>query len=94
MRKASYDYHRKGLDIMHNEPELGIIVIVNCLSMVESVEKIYPRSMAVQMFTDAKIQELLDVLAAGATGQKKKAYNIMVGVDPYRAEQYLPLNKV
>lgn len=93
LRKAAYAYHMKGLDAMSSEPEKGIIMVINSLSMAERVESIYPNSMAVQMFTDAKIQEILDVLAASALGQKKKAYNIMVKIDPFRAEKYEPLNR-
>jgi len=94
MRKASYDYHRQGLDIMSTEPEKGLVMILNSLTNVERVEDVYPNSMAVQMFTDAKIQEVIDIMAAGALGQKKKAYNIMVKIDPYRAERYESLNKL
>jgi len=93
MRKASYDYHLRGLDVMHSDPEQGLLMILNSLANIERVEDIFPNSMAVQMFTDAKMQEVVDVLAAGASGQKKKAYKIMVKIDPYRADRYEVLNR-
>ncbi len=94
LRKASYIYHLKGLDVMSSEPEKGLIMILNSLGLAENVEDIYPNSMAIQMFTDAKINEILEIIPGGAMGQKKKAYNIMVKIDPYRTKQYEPLNKL
>jgi len=79
---------------MSSEPEKGLIMILNSLGLAENVEDIYPNSMAIQMFTDAKINEILEIIPGGAMGQKKKAYNIMVKIDPYRTKQYEPLNKL
>ncbi len=93
VRQSMYEYHRKGLDIMHNDPDKGTVVMINALTNLEQVNEIYPNSQIIQMFTDSKKEELVEVLRASASGQRSKAYKIMVKLDPYRAEDYQVLEK-
>lgn len=93
VRQSMYEYHRQGLDIMHDDPEKGIVVILNSLTNLEQVNNVFPNSQIIRMFTDAKKDEVVEVMKAGATGQKNRTYKIMSKLDPFRADQYQILNK-
>ncbi len=93
VRQSMYEYHRLGLDIMHDDPEKGIVIILNTLTNLEQVNNIFPNSQILRMFTDAKKDEVVEIMKAGATGQRNRAYKIMTKLDPFRADAYQVLNK-
>ncbi len=92
-RKAIYDYHRLGLDQMHNDPTVGKGSIVDALKEVEQVSNEYVNSMIVQMFANAKAQELNDIFAVADRNQKNEVYRIMTGIDPANRNKYIPIRR-
>jgi len=92
-RKAIYDYHRLGLDLMHKDPQLGKGSIVDALKEVEQVSNDYVNSMIVQMFANAKAQELNDIFALADRNQKNEVYRIMTGIDPANRNKYIPIRR-
>ncbi len=92
-RKALYDYHRQGLDLMHKDPTTGKGGIVTALKGVEQVSNDFVNSMIVQMFANAKAQELTDIFAVADRNQKNEVYRIMTGIDPANRNKYLPIRR-
>ncbi|NND05693.1 MAG: DUF4835 family protein [Saprospiraceae bacterium] len=92
-RKALYEYHRKGIDVMHRDVEGGKNVLVSALKDVQTVNKDYPNSMIVQMFANAKAQEVADIFAVGARPQKNEVYQIMTSIDPANRNKYIPIRR-
>jgi len=92
-RKALYDYHRKGLDIMYQDPEESKIAIVEALRNVSTVYNDYPNAMIVQMFANAKAQEITDIFTIAARDQKNEVYRIMTGIDPSNRNKYTPIRR-
>jgi len=64
-RKASYTYHRKGLDVMSTNSIEGKQEIIEALSLLERVARNKPNSTIVQNFMDAKQDEIVDIFSAG-----------------------------
>ncbi len=93
MRQMSYDYHRQGLDIMHQDQNKALAVMTSALTSVDRVNKAYPNSLIVQMFTDAKNEELIEVFRGASEGQKAKVQDILISVDPSRADRYYNISK-
>ena len=60
-RSAMYDYHRQGLDIMSDDPNTGRAVILQSLEVVSNVNRLQPQSMLVQMFANAKANEVIEI---------------------------------
>ncbi|MBK7406639.1 MAG: DUF4835 family protein [Saprospirales bacterium] len=69
-RQAYYDYHRQALDIMHKDIISGRILMVQAIEDVVQVNQTYPNAMIVQMFTNAKSNEILEVFKQGTATKK------------------------
>ncbi|MBP7821619.1 MAG: DUF4835 family protein [Saprospiraceae bacterium] len=87
-REALYTYHRKGLDVMSKDVIAGRASITKALEDIERVNKSYPSSMILQMFTNAKSEELIEIFKGGDSNQRTRFYQIMSKVDPAGASKY------
>lgn len=92
-REAFYEYHRLGMDGMYEDADRARAIILSTLNTVAEINKNYPNSMIVQMFTDAKKEEIVEIFAVSNIGEKKRVYDIMVKLDPARTDQYVKLKK-
>ena len=92
-RRLYYEYHRLGLDELYKDPARQRAVISSALVGLQDVINDYPSSMILQMFSDSKNQELVDIFSVADRGQKKKVYDIMIQCDPSRAENYKSLSR-
>lgn len=92
-RESMYIYHRKGLDIMYDDPGKGKAVVLSSLKAIQKANNSYPNSMIIQMFSDSKHDEVLEIFLAGDRAEKAIVYDIMVEVDPYRTATFVPLRK-
>lgn len=90
-RKAYYEYHRRGLDVMSKDSEKGKLVLLSSLKVCSDVNKTYPNSMILQMFTDSKKQEVLDIFVPAKRGDRLKVYNIMTTISPSQVSEYTDL---
>ncbi len=95
MRTAFFDYHRKGLDKMHEDPELGRAQILLALQKVEKVSKANPNSMAITVFSNTKSDEIYDIFNyfRVPSSEKTKVGTMMVRVDPANAQRFLALGR-
>ncbi len=92
-RKAMYTYHRMGLDMMHQDPTAGKASMVEALKEMEGVSKSYPNSMIIQMFANAKAQEVTEVFAVADRTEKNEVYRIMTTIDPSNRNKYTPIRR-
>ena len=90
-REAMYEYHRQGIDLMSKDVDRGRLVIMNSINLVDRAYKAFPRSMIIQMFSDSKRDEIIEIFRVAEKAQKRRVYDIMVAIDPARADQYSPL---
>ncbi len=95
LRAAYYDYHRKGLDVMHKDADLGRAQILSSLQKVEKVSKNNPNSMGITVFSNTKSDEIFDIFNyfRVPNGEKTKVGTMMVRVDPANAQRFLSLGK-
>ncbi len=91
LRQAMYTYHRKGLDEMSNDVEKGKIFVAQALEDVEKASTAGFNSMIVQMFANAKRDELIEMFKTAARPQKERVYQIMSKVDPANSQKYQEL---
>lgn len=88
MRQAMYNYHRQGLDIMHNDVETGRAVITQALEEVARVNQSYPNSMIVQLFNNEKSNEVVEIFKLGTLDQQNEVIRLMSRLDPANASKY------
>lgn len=90
-RLAYYDYHRKSLDIMESDPDRGRAILMSALGQIDRVNRAYPNSMILQMFSDSKNVELVEIFKIANRADQQKVYRIMTAIDPSKAPQYSDL---
>lgn len=90
LREASYRYHRLGLDIMNEKLIEGRTEIAECLNQIQKVYRSKPDSylFALQLFFDAKHDELVNIFSESLSAEKAKVVNILTEVDNGRASDY------
>lgn len=90
-RQGMYDYHRKGLDTMHDDPDKARAIMLNVINTYGDVNNNYRNSMALRMMADSKREELLEIFAVGDKGQKNRVRSTMIKIDPTQADRYKEL---
>jgi len=88
--KCLYDYHRKGLDLMHDEQRQGEAKsnIVNALMGLEAVHKNRPNSYLMQLFMDAKSDEIMSIFGGGDQVNVEQLKELMKKLDPKNSNKY------
>lgn len=84
LRKNSYAYHRLALDVFDKDPDQSRTKILEVLKNVKKVWSIYPSSIALISFFDAKATELVKIFSEGNLNVRREAYDILIALDPKR----------
>jgi hypothetical protein len=87
-RVAMYNYYRKGLDQFSTNPDIGKVEIMKSLEEIEKVNVAYFNSMIIQMFSNAKRDELVEMWKIGGKVQKDRVIQIMSKIDPANGARY------
>ena len=87
-RQAFYEYHRMSLDAMTIDPDKSKAIMTSAITAIGQVEKDLPNNMVVQMFTDSKHSEIIEIYKDATRGEQEKVTRIMTSIDPSRADEY------
>jgi len=87
IRALLYDYHRKGLDEMVLSPDKGKAVITKSLGVLKQIYDVAPMSVALSMFKDAKLDELVNVYSKSNMTEKQSVYEILYPLYPTERER-------
>lgn len=87
-RNVMYTYHRQGLDLMAQKPEEGRANIANSLRDIQSVFRRRPSTYILQMFFDAKADELVNVFSKSYPDERNRVVAILNEVDPSNGSKY------
>lgn len=87
-RQAFYDYHRQGLDVMHDNYVTARAVMSDALNTLMEVARSYPNSMIMQTFSNTKSDEIIEIYKGAFPDEKSDIIKAMVKVDPSRASDY------
>lgn len=92
LRKAEYEYHRQGLDIMYNQPDQGRKHIIAALQLVQEVFNNKPSNFNVQLFFNAKAAELANIFSEAPNDEKSSVLTIVNAIDATDADKYSKLS--
>lgn len=76
-RDLLYTYHRKGLDEMSVAPDKGRATITQALQTLKQINEKQPMSVALNMWHDAKLDELINVYSKGSQSERDDVYNLL-----------------
>lgn len=95
MRRAMYQYYMLGLDRIpqENKAEKGLSSIMKALEAVQAANQNYLGNMWVQLFTDSKRDEIINLFKVTDINTKRKIYQMMVKMDGTHANDYRVLLK-
>lgn len=93
IRDMSYQYYRKGLDEMATSPDKGRAAITESLQAIAEVYKHAPMSVALSMFRDAKLDELVNLYSKAPQSEREKVYELLQPIYPTDMERLEKIRK-
>jgi hypothetical protein len=91
IRNCMYEYCKNGLDIMHESPENGRAKVLSALELLKPVYNARPASFNMQLFFNAKADELINIFKTAPPEEKNKAVELLMLVDPANTTKYLKI---
>ncbi|MBT3208251.1 MAG: DUF4835 family protein [Bacteroidetes bacterium] len=88
VRECSYRYHRLGLDIMSEKVNDGRSEIAESLKLLQTAHRKKPGSFLMQVFFDAKADEIVNIFSQSFPDEKNRVIQILTEVDPANSTKY------
>ncbi|MDQ3112425.1 MAG: DUF4835 family protein [Bacteroidota bacterium] len=82
LRECMYKYHRLGLDVMYNDVNGGRAAIMAALLLLEKIHDQRPLSWPMQLFFNAKKDEIIKLFSGGPVEDKTKIVPVLQRIDP------------
>ena len=92
MRTFLYEYHRTGLDLMSKDKTNGRETISKTLENLKLVYDKRPGLYLLQVITEAKRDEIINIFKEASPAEKTNMITIMKEVDPANGSRYLEVN--
>ncbi|MBK6263923.1 DUF4835 family protein [Marivirga sp. S37H4] len=88
VRQALYLYYRKGLDVMHKDPEAGRESILEALRNIQKANKLNPSARFIAVLIQTKSDEIVSIFSEGDINLRREAYQIMREIAPANSDKY------
>jgi hypothetical protein len=88
IREANYVYHRRGMDVMSENLEMGRLAVTESLELLQRAHRNRPGLFTLQLFLEAKRDELVNIYSQASQMDKPKAVNILKELDPAQSSMY------
>lgn len=88
LRECMYKYHRLGMDVMVDNKESGRVAIMESLEELKKIHQIKPLSYSLQVFFNAKSDEIINIFSGAFPDEKAKIVNLMNEIDPTNSNKY------
>ena len=93
IRDMAYQYYRKGLDEMVTSPDKGRASITESLKAIGDVYKNAPMSVALSMFRDAKLDELVNIYSKAPQAEREEVYELLQPIYPTDTDRLEKIKK-
>ena len=93
LRDMLYTYHRQGLDQMSVSVDKGRAAITESLGTVKKVYDVSPMSVALSMFKDAKLDELVNIYSKAPAEERTKVYELLEPIYPTEGTRLQQIKK-
>lgn len=81
-RDLLYTYHRRGLDEMSIGPDKGRATITQALQTLQTINDKQPMSVLLNMWHDAKLDELINVYSKGSESERDDVFKLLSTLYP------------
>ncbi|MBK6752127.1 MAG: DUF4835 family protein [Flavobacteriales bacterium] len=93
LRECLYIYHREGFDLMSGKMEEARTNIASAIEKLRTVHQVKPSSYNMQVFFQAKVNELVELFKPVPAQEKTKLFTTLQIIDPGRISQYQNMMK-
>jgi len=93
LRKCYYNYHRLGFDVMAKNVQTGRATVLTSLKTLEQVYVRNPANFILQIFFNAKANEIVDLFVEGLPKEKIEVTNLLNKIDPTNLSKYEKITK-
>lgn len=87
-RSCTYQYQRQGLDMMADKPEEGRAAVAESLKSIQKVFRARPSLYILQVFFDAKSDELVNIFSKSFPDERNRVTVILNECDPSNGSKY------
>lgn len=87
-RDMLYTYHRQGMDLMQEDVVTARKTIATGLEKLKTVHQAKPASYNLQVFFNAKYNELVEIFKMAEAPERSKVFNTLQIIDPGHINQY------
>lgn len=87
-RELLYGYHRQGMDAMTQDVAAARTVIAQQIERLKTVHQSQPSSYNLQVFFNAKFNEIVEIFKPADGPEKTKLFNTLQIIDPGHISQY------
>ena len=77
-----YNYHRSGLDIMHDDNEKGRGIITENIESMRKIKQLNPTAFILQLFFNAKADEIASIYSNAFQDEKSRILKLLTELDP------------
>ncbi len=91
IRDCMYAYCRNGLDMMYEKVDEGRANVQKALDLLVPVAKLNPASYPMQLFFNAKADEVINIFKGAQPDEKTKVQETLMIVDPANTTKYLKI---
>jgi hypothetical protein len=88
LRECMYKYHRQGMDLMVDNKETARNNIFDALQNLKKIHQIKPLSYSLQVFFNAKSDEIINIYSGAFPDEKAKIMNLLNEIDPTNSNKY------
>nr|WP_239540741.1 DUF4835 family protein [Spongiivirga citrea] len=86
--QVMYQYHRQGLDLMHEDPKKAKVKISNTFNILSLMNKRRPNSFLLQTFFDTKSDEVLSIFSDGPQISITRTVETLNKIAPFYASKW------
>ena len=91
-RQALYNYHRKGMDFLTDDPLNAKKEVMLSFTLLEKLYVRRPNALPLQIFFDAKSQEIVDIFSSGPKVDFENTFILLNKVAPFFAPKWKQIN--
>lgn len=93
LRDLTYNYHRQGLDMMSVSVDKGRAAVTSSLESIKKIYDVAPMSVALSMFKDAKLDELVNIYSKAPEEERNKVYKLLEPIYPTETQRLEQIKK-
>ena len=87
-RETLYNYHRLGFDVMSSDVAKGRTTVLNSIKALQSISTYDPNSFQLQMFFNAKADEIVDLFKEAPMSEKSEIVPVLNKINPANSNTY------